>query len=65
VRELESHDPQTVAWSLICLSVVGLSEDLPMAEQFVAHSSDVIQKAALACHFELKKRKRLAKISGD
>jgi len=58
VRELESHDPRTVAWSLICLGVVGLPEDLPMAERFVAHPSDLIQRSALTCQFELKRMKR-------
>jgi hypothetical protein len=58
VRKVESHDPQTVAWSLICLGVVGLPEDLSMVERFIAHPSDSIQRAARACQFQLKKNGR-------
>jgi len=65
LSELNSHDLHFVAMSLLFLGVVGQSDDVPAVEAFVAHPSDLIQKAARASLFELKRKKRSARISGD
>jgi hypothetical protein len=56
--ELESDDERTVASSLVCLSVVGQPVDLPALDRLIAHPSELIQRAARACRFELQARKR-------
>lgn len=54
IQELESGDSETVALSLVFLSVVGQPQDLPKVEPLVAHPSDLIQRAARACRFQLQ-----------
>ncbi|MFZ1936605.1 MAG: hypothetical protein WCB27_07100 [Thermoguttaceae bacterium] len=63
--EVESDDPQFVGFSLICLGVVGEPEDLPVVTGFTDHPSDLIQRAARTCLFELEQKKRSATISDD
>jgi hypothetical protein len=52
--ELESHDPQLVAFSLVCLSVVGQPDDLSAVKRFITHPSDLVQRAARTCLFKLR-----------
>ena len=65
LSELTSPDPNFVTMSLLYLGVVGQSDDLPAVESFVAHPTELIQKAAQASLFELKRKTRSARISGD
>jgi hypothetical protein len=65
LSELRSDDPHSVAMSLLFLGVVGHLDDLPAVETFITHPSDLIQKAARASLFELKRKNKSAKISGD
>jgi hypothetical protein len=55
---LDSSDPNAVAMALVCLGVVGESEDLPLVDGFVHHSEDLIRCAAKSCRFEIVHRGR-------
>jgi hypothetical protein len=53
LSELESGDLQNVALSLVYLSVVGQAEDLNAVERFANHGSDLVQRAARTCQYQL------------
>jgi hypothetical protein len=64
LEELASQDFRLIAFSLLCLGIVGRREDLPLVERFVACPDDLTRRAALAAQFELKKRSEVTAI-GD
>jgi hypothetical protein len=53
LTELDSDDSQILALSLLFLGIAGQPEDFTIIKKFVDHPSDLIQKAARACRFEL------------
>jgi hypothetical protein len=65
LSELNSHDPHYVAMSLLFLGVVGQLDDIPAVESSVDHPTELVQKAAQASLFELKRKTRSTRISGD
>jgi hypothetical protein len=65
LSELNSHDPSVTAMSLLFLGVAGQPDDLPAVEVFVADPSDLVQKAARASLFELRRKKKSVIISED
>lgn len=58
LERLNSSNPHTLALSLIFLGVVGSLEDVSHAESFLDHSSDLVQRAAKTCCYELKQASR-------
>jgi hypothetical protein len=50
---LASDDLEKVAIALVCLGVVGDSEDLHHVDPLVGHDSDLVRRAARTCRFEL------------
>ena len=54
--ELDSADPETLAMTLVFLSIVGKPEDLRIVGnlQLADHSSELVRRAAKTCLFDLR-----------
>ncbi len=57
LSHLASENAEVVAQSLLYLGVVGSHRDLEVVNQFTEHESDLVQRAARACSFELRKER--------
>jgi len=58
LEQLSSDNIEQIAYSLACLSVVGLPQDLVKVELYVAHPSDLVCRAAKLCRFSLRQLSR-------
>ena len=65
LEELSSDNIDNVAYSLVCLSVVGRPADLVNVEPYVTHTSDLVCRAAKSCRFALKQLSRTARPPND
>lgn len=61
LEELASEDAGKVAYSLVVLCAVGLSEDLALIKPLLDHPSELVRRAARACRFELRRKRRSRK----
>jgi len=57
LEQLASEDPGRVAYSLVVLCAVGQSKDLPLMEPLLDHPSEIVQRAARACRYELRRKR--------
>ena len=55
-ERLPDDDAALVERALTCLFVVGVADDAPAVEPLLAHTDELVRKAARTCLFEIRRR---------